>query len=331
MRWTTKFSVLWACCMMIVSSCVTTSQPSATELSAWQKEQDALRKQIATEQAPLRRTLAQKKLTRPFLWEIKKSGKSSYLLGSMHVSISAGELPVRVHRLFNQSTIHVFESDGHLSTQAKKLLAQEFRDNQEEGPCLDQTLPADAWRILRHDLLPFEDFNYRCLSPNDVYHFYVNMRSLVLQGEQSSLDAELMEESQAPEFQIKYLESSAEGMRALVAIVKASEKKSITLTELATYLNGDRLAAIKAEIAKTYELSVAYKSGDLAEIEQLTAAEMAGVYTELIEHRNRLWLPRLIPLLDQGNAFITVGAAHMTGPASLIVLLEKQGYSVQRL
>lgn len=321
--------VLSTLCIMTFSACVTTGKPSSAELTAWQKEQDTLRQKIASEQAPIRRALAQKKL-KPFLWEIEKSGKRSYLLGSMHVSISAGELPVHVHRLFIKSKIHAFESDGQLSVNAKRLLAQEFRDSP-DGACLDKTLPPEAWLILRHDLLPFEDLNYRCLPPNDLYHFYINMRALVLQGEQSSLDADLMAESRAPEFQIRYLETSAEAMRALVAALSVSDKQAMTLDDLANYLTGDRLAAIKAEIAKTYALGMVYKSGSLTEIQKLTDTEMVGVYPELIERRNLLWLPRLLPLLEEGNAFITVGAAHMTGPASLVTLLEKQGYTVHRL
>ena len=330
MKFVFSTRVLFALWTVALSSCVTTSKPSTADLSAWQNEQDAIRKKIATEQAPLRKTLAQKKLTKPFLWKIEKAGKTSYLLGSMHVSISASELPVRVHQLFNKSMVHAFESDGQLSAKSKTLLAQDSQESP-DGPCLDKTLPPDAWAILHHDLLPFEEFNYRCLPPSNLYNFYINMRTFVLQGEQSSLDAELMAESRAPGFQTAYLETSAEAMSALAAILKVSDKEKLTLQELSAYLKGDRLADIKQEIAKTYELGVVYKSGDLAQIQQLTAPEMVLLYPELIERRNHLWLPRLVKILDQGNAFITVGAAHMTGPASLLVLLEKQGYTIHRL
>lgn len=321
--------VLFLWCFLI-SSCVTTSQPSDEEINAWRIEQDAIQKKIAEEQVPLRRNLAKRKINKPFLWKIEKAGKTSYLLGSMHVSISASELPFIVHQLFTKSKLHVFESDGTLSPKARSMIASESK-NETSGPCLDQTLKAEAWNILRHDLLPFEDFNYQCLPPGDAYDFYINMRSLILGNNDASLDAELMAESRVPGVSTEYLETSAEAVEALLAVFKTHSDVKHTAAEFSRYLLGDRLADIKKEIAKTYELGMLYKSGDLDLIQKETKAEMAGVYPELIGKRNTLWLPRLVKILQQGDAFITVGVAHMTGPSSLIILLEKEGYKIQRV
>jgi hypothetical protein len=49
----------------------------------------------------------------------------------------------------------------------------------------------------------------------------------------------------------------------------------------------------------------------------------------MITDRNRAWMPRLTPLLDQGHTLINVGAAHLAGPNGLVSLLEERGYQVE--
>lgn len=55
----------------------------------------------------------------------------------------------------------------------------------------------------------------------------------------------------------------------------------------------------------------------------------ADPFTEALLHaRNRAWMPKLLPELAQGGAFVAVGAAHMLGNQGLIALLENEGYTV---
>jgi uncharacterized protein YbaP (TraB family) len=52
----------------------------------------------------------------------------------------------------------------------------------------------------------------------------------------------------------------------------------------------------------------------------------------LLEDRNRKWVAQIPGLLKQKRTyFVTVGAAHMTGPASVVELLCKEGLPVQRV
>ena len=52
------------------------------------------------------------------------------------------------------------------------------------------------------------------------------------------------------------------------------------------------------------------------------------VMDRLLTARNTRMLERMTPLLQQGQAFIAVGAAHLPGDAGLLNLLEKAGYRV---
>ncbi|MEM9196796.1 MAG: TraB/GumN family protein, partial [Pseudomonadota bacterium] len=47
--------------------------------------------------------------------------------------------------------------------------------------------------------------------------------------------------------------------------------------------------------------------------------------------RNQNWMPQILRELARGDAVIAVGALHLSGPDSLQVMLEAEGYSITRL
>lgn len=52
-------------------------------------------------------------------------------------------------------------------------------------------------------------------------------------------------------------------------------------------------------------------------------------YEAILTKRNRNWVPRIEALLDEpGVKFVAVGAAHLAGPESVVVMLRDLGYSV---
>ncbi len=324
------------------ASCVTFNRPSEQEMIAWRAKQDAIRAQISEEQAPLRKNLAQHKFNAPFLWRIEKSGRTSYLLGTMHVAISADELPYAVHSLFRKSNTHVYESDGSLNLSTLVLDEEKDKDKEKEKkdedkeddpeePCLDETLTPTAWNVYNYDLLPFREFGVACLTPSDAYSVYINLRSLVLTDNHVSLDRDLMAESKEEKKKLVLLETPEEAMTALKAIKNTSPKNKMTAAEFSNYLTKNPLKDVKTEIAKTYDLAIAYKSGNFDQIDRATDGEMTAIYPDLIARRNQLWLPKLKDILSKGDAFVAVGAAHMMGPQSLIVLIEKEGFKMQRV
>jgi uncharacterized protein YbaP (TraB family) len=49
---------------------------------------------------------------------------------------------------------------------------------------------------------------------------------------------------------------------------------------------------------------------------------------KLINPRNQVILERALPLIENGNTFIAVGAAHLPGDKGLVELFRKAGYEV---
>lgn len=59
--------------------------------------------------------------------------------------------------------------------------------------------------------------------------------------------------------------------------------------------------------------------------------EYPEVYEKILTARNRNWLPKIEELLQQpGNTLVVVGAAHLVGPAGVVQLLRKKGYTVEQ-
>ena len=52
----------------------------------------------------------------------------------------------------------------------------------------------------------------------------------------------------------------------------------------------------------------------------------------ILDQRNRNWMPQIESMLAaKKTTFITVGAAHLVGPGSVMEMLCKRGWKVQRI
>ncbi len=84
------------------------------------------------------------------------------------------------------------------------------------------------------------------------------------------------------------------------------------------------------------EIVKAWKLGEEGKIDDVFIAQlktkMPKVYQQLIVKRNRDWLPILEAYIKTpATEFVLVGIAHLAGKDGLIKLLEKKGYTVEKL
>lgn len=81
----------------------------------------------------------------------------------------------------------------------------------------------------------------------------------------------------------------------------------------------------------------AYASGDERAVVAVVETEFAAspatraLAEPLLYHRNELMAGRLAPHLKAGGAFVAIGAAHLTGPRSVIELLRARGWKITRV
>lgn len=80
-----------------------------------------------------------------------------------------------------------------------------------------------------------------------------------------------------------------------------------------------------------------YIAGDMTRVfremhEEMENDPAARAFKQaMLDDRNRTMVKRMIPLLQRGNAFVAVGAAHLPGEEGMLYLLEQQGYRVTRV
>lgn len=58
-------------------------------------------------------------------------------------------------------------------------------------------------------------------------------------------------------------------------------------------------------------------------------ASYAAFQEAMIDARNRIMVEAAVPVLDEGGAFIAVGALHLSGAQGLVALLRERGYAVE--
>ncbi len=83
-------------------------------------------------------------------------------------------------------------------------------------------------------------------------------------------------------------------------------------------------------------LLTAWRTGDVAEIDRLGGVDMRrdapAAYRALLVNRNANWIVRLSGWMKgKGTYFVAVGAAHLAGPDSVLVMLEKRGIKATRV
>jgi uncharacterized protein YbaP (TraB family) len=79
-----------------------------------------------------------------------------------------------------------------------------------------------------------------------------------------------------------------------------------------------------------------YLAGDIGGILEAWRTQLPGddealvarLIERLITRRNRTMVERMTALLDEGRAFVAVGAAHLPGEGGVINLLSEAGYTV---
>jgi uncharacterized protein len=87
------------------------------------------------------------------------------------------------------------------------------------------------------------------------------------------------------------------------------------------------------------ELLAVYRQRDLDGLLAINKASMqtgdvrfaCEFQRRVIDERNHRMAERMQPYLQQGKAFVAVGALHLPGDEGLLNLLEQQGYTVSRV
>lgn len=252
---------------------------------------------------------------KPFLWQVKNGGKSSWLFGTIHLGVDAErELPKQVWDAFNASECFVMEANPAEITMSEVASMATLP----RGQKLSDLVGVSVFRALVSKV--------RGTLPESLLErsqpWFVSLLLLRSGYENTiSMDAAMLARARQSGKQVFFLEDWRDAMKEYAAIVNADDLKEMLANEgkLEKDLN---------------DLIEAYRSGQ----EEKLAGILDRVYGStkdgrqkmhrLIEGRNHKWMPVLLEALRGRGCFVAVGVGHYLGNESLRSLLDARGWMI---
>ncbi len=260
------------------------------------------------------------KVTGPAFYAIAKGGKTSYILGTRHISVALAEFPPVVLDKLHASHLAVFEVDP-----------KDDKDSEQPRPTetLEQRIGAARWKKLV--ALVGES------SARDLVHARASEALLVMmamyEDPTRQLETDIGRDIADREIPTKGLETSKFqddliekllDLRMLdAALDGTSDRKEMrdeTERDLREYCAGAEHDPGVDPKTRREMLAAGY-----------TAADIAAMEEQLVYGRNRDWIPKLEALFAQGDVFVAVGADHLIGPRGVVALLGRDGYAATRV
>lgn len=257
---------------------------------------------------------AQAAIENPYLYEVKKGDKVSWMLGTQHMGIDISELIQFIEprlKISRKSYTEVLVSNERIELWAedpeRAVLSSDQVDLSKGKPLSEETrqLLKSNFRIpeLLLNRLTTEScsvvalFDYHRASPRN-------------------LDYQILQ--LAVKLKIPSGELDTDELRARAKVADHSGKLASAWTCDMDYLASKKSRA--DEVVKF--LAQEYREGSMKPGIDMP---MEGVAL-----RNQGWMETLIPEFTEGSVFVSVGVGHMHGPSGLIQLLRDQGFSVTR-
>lgn len=270
------------------------------------------------------------------LWKLEKPGiDPSYLLGTMHVTDprvvgmppKAGDLAARASVIIIESDEILDETKAAAALLVKPELSM-FTDgttiadylSDEDEKKLDAGLRARGIPLAAvARMRPWILSSFVALSPCEL--------TRKAEGK-SFLDKKIAEDAVAAGKPVKGLETLAEQLEAMAQLPVEFHLQAL----IETLALGDRMNDIMETMTELY------LSGDIGMTMPMLRAVSpedkgsdesgyAAFEQRIVIDRNKIMATRAAPLLDKGNAFMAVGALHLSGADGLVELLRRQGFT----
>lgn len=262
---------------------------------------------------------------RGFIWSIERDGKTSWLVGSLHVlTPDAHPLPAAMEQAFGKARTLMEETDVNDIASPEIMGVVATKGLFSNGESLQTVLPAATYAMLTQRMtatgLPMD--MVRMMRP---WMAEITLSGLELQkaGFDPELGVDLHYRRKAADnkMALSMLETPAEQIDYLAGL-----PMDVQVTQLRKTLEeGD------TELKEVREIAAAWRAGDTVAIERLLLKSMKdspAFYQSLVVDRNRRWIPRIETCLSTGSCFVVVGAAHMVGSDGLIAMLRQKGYRI---
>lgn len=272
-------------------------------------------------------------------WKIDKEGAApSYLLGTMHVTDPrVMKMPAGAKEALARAATVVVESDEVLDEKKAMAALQAnpalilFTDDSS----LSSHLGGEDLQILKSGI-ESRGLPYPAVSQMRPWMLMglIGLPACELARKAANvpfLDKEIAQQAKAAGKKVKGLETLEEQANAINAIPLDLQLKSL--------VEAVRLGSEMNDVFFT--MTELYLSGEIGTLQPLLriiapdGTDDQSGYAEfdklVVTRRNHLMAERAGPILEKGDAFIAVGAAHLPGEEGLVELLRQQGFTVTRV
>ena len=266
------------------------------------------------------KTTAPPLIERPLFWAATKDGKTTYLLGTIHLGINAdAQLPAFVKSRLDGARAFAMEADIH----DPKLLGLLQRT---DGGSLQLDLGPDYWAKLEAAIGADMARGVDKMKP------FAVMTVLEAKFLPMTLPMDSVLETRATDAKkvIVYFEEGARQLEIVEPFMTAAEVKAFldnldyartqSAELLAAYQRGDEVT-----LAKQFEDQTLWRAAGR------DPAQFPAFIDALLATRNASWIPAIEKLHAEGGGFVAVGAGHLVGPASVLELLRARGFTITRV
>ena len=271
-------------------------------------------------------------VNQPFLYQLEKDGKTSYMLGTLHFGVSIKSFPPETLEILKSCTRMTQETSEPGSVLAfwEKVCITKSMVNV-LPPRLSAQLSELEWKTLVERVtangLPAGIVNFMTpLSATFISSPNINAMS-------KALERGRMEEELAA--LVATLNVKVGGLEA-ASFQRLMLKSMFSLKNLKEVLNTPPKSPEAAKKADTYQQYLKGDEQPYIDQNEKYRTEKSDFYRTALLARNAAWIPKILKLhAKPGTGLIAVGVAHLFGDKEqdngVLNLLRKQGFTVTRV
>ncbi len=257
-------------------------------------------------------------VTGPYFFRVEKAGKTSYILGTRHVSVSLAKFPEIVRTTLRGAKLAVFEvaPDDHSSIQ---------RDDYSLSEKLGPVLWGRYGELVGRDAARNVETGRASTALIQAMVMYEDISAM--------LDQEIEHEVAADKIPARGLETAAFqddlldrllDLRMLrVEIEQTKDRQEIendSRDDLVQYCAGTDDSPGTDDKTRAMFMRGGYTRDEVDHMDDL-----------MVFQRNAAWIPQLEKIFAQGGVFVAVGADHLIGDKGVIALLRGRGFTITRI
>ncbi|MCP5087721.1 MAG: TraB/GumN family protein [Rhodobacteraceae bacterium] len=274
-------------------------------------------------------------------WEISKAGKTSWIIGTIHISDTrVSRIPGFFRKKIASSRLVLVEATESQSAEFMQKILQ----TPPKTPAKRSATLGQAWASFtpKEQKLLEKEARSKNLSIERMKFLPLGILSLLIDKPKCDRDNQ------------RYLDIFVEkaAIRARVPVSGLDDANTIARLisnpdiDDATYVNYVKreLPRLKQRRHEIETLVQMYLRGETAKYWEYSKARIRSylpkgtarslereTFDRLIVERNKSWMKRLRREIRDGNVVVAVGAGHLSGKSGLLYLLRQEGFTIKRL